>query len=408
VLPRAAPWCLAVIVLLLGALAWHLPSWSRVKTRERLCLALCLWWAVSAARAPDPKTSLLTALVLSLIVGATLYGAEGAEAQTRNTKARIAHGILLLFGVCAVGAVFEEATGLAGRRFVLSLFPKWTPVDPLIQVVNGRVVALPTYMSNRNIGSFMLLFWPAALIGAVWARASSKGVVLPLVLCAAAFAIGLSEHQTSKVALLVSLGVFAIYRTAPDIAHRGAIAAWIATTLLILPIVWALATLGAGRTADLQFSAQHRIVIWQETARRVAEHPILGHGLGATRQETRLQENAPREPARRSSANPAFSASVDTHAHNVFLQVWYEQGVIGALLLALAGLPVLHTIARAPHGVRPFLGAGFATIVAIASLSWSMTSHWFAAALALSGVALALARAYAESNPPALTATDRA
>ena len=78
--------------------------------------------------------------------------------------------------------------------------------------------------------------------------------------------------------------------------------------------------------------------------------------------------------------------STNRHAHNVFLQAWYETGVIGSVLLMLAGLPIIGWIGRAPISARPLLAAAFAGGVLAASFSYSLLASWFLASFVITAL----------------------
>jgi O-antigen ligase len=122
-------------------------------------------------------------------------------------------------------------------------------------------------------------------------------------------------------------------------------------------------------------------VIWGSTSLRVLEKPLLGHGLASTRV---LDEMA--RPLQGKLAGTDISDGTNMHAHNVFLQAWYETGAIGGVLLFLAGLPVLGWLRARSDRTAPYLFAAFAASVVVASLSWSLVASWYIATFGLVAV----------------------
>jgi hypothetical protein len=67
----------------------------------------------------------------------------------------------------------------------------------------------------------------------------------------------------------------------------------------------------------------------------------------------------------------------------VFFQSWYELGITGALLIALAGAALVLRIFVLPVDTQPFAAAAFSTVAAIAAFAWGMWQTWLMCAVAL-------------------------
>lgn len=78
-----------------------------------------------------------------------------------------------------------------------------------------------------------------------------------------------------------------------------------------------------------------------------------------------------------------FASAPGEHAHNLFLQTWYELGLIGAILLALAGAAIALRMRRLPKDIQPFAAASFAAFFGIAAFAWSIWQTWFMCAIGL-------------------------
>ena len=93
----------------------------------------------------------------------------------------------------------------------------------------------------------------------------------------------------------------------------------------------------------------------------------------------------------------------NVHAHNAYVQVWYEAGAVGVVLLLSIGLLVIGVISRTPQRVQPLLSATFASHALVAAFGFSVWAPWLlssfvlAAIFASPGVALALRDPYARS-----------
>jgi O-antigen ligase len=150
-------------------------------------------------------------------------------------------------------------------------------------------------------------------------------------------------------------------------------------------------------------SARARIIIWQYTADRTLERPLLGIGVKST-SALRDQEKHIRKAEKPDGF--VLARGTGQHAHNIFLQTWFELGLIGAILLALAGAAVVLRIAVLPLVAQPFGLATFTAFAAIAAFAWGMWQTWFICAIGLAPLYLRLAAAAAESRPKPMQGQD--
>ena len=132
---------------------------------------------------------------------------------------------------------------------------------------------------------------------------------------------------------------------------------------------------------------QHRIVIWDYTAEETLKAPVLGIGaymtyvLGPARNKTAVR--APGEH---------YKKTLSRHAHNVYLQTWFELGAIGAVLLMAAGLAVLGAIRQLPVvSGQPIALATFAAGATMMASSYGMWQTWYLSLFGFAAVALAVA-----------------
>ena len=93
--------------------------------------------------------------------------------------------------------------------------------------------------------------------------------------------------------------------------------------------------------------------------------------------------------------------TVGFHAHNAFLQTWYELGVVGAILLLAAGSAVIGYIGQLARNLQPFMLAEFAAFFAIAATGWGMWQSWLMALTGLAALYAVLAVNFARGTAPA-------
>jgi O-antigen ligase len=155
----------------------------------------------------------------------------------------------------------------------------------------------------------------------------------------------------------------------------------------------------------LPMSSHHRMTIWGFTGRHIAEKPLWGWGMEASRAIPGADEEVQvwRYDSDGQRTNVGLKEPLlPLHPHNAVLQVWLELGVPGAALLLAFLLVVLAAIARLPRIGRAAASGAVAGTFAIATVSfgfwqsWWQASMWLAAAflvLALHGVGATVAAA---------------
>jgi O-antigen ligase len=163
---------------------------------------------------------------------------------------------------------------------------------------------------------------------------------------------------------------------------------WCLAFLLVVPLALAAFKAQLHEAEWLQFSAKARIILWAYTAEQIPKAPILGIGLTSTRKmdlnpETRLEAIKPKGYVYAWRAGP--------HAHNEFLQTWYELGAIGVVLLMVAGSSVILSVRRLPVPTQAYVLAQITAFVMIAAFAWGMWQSWLMALTGLTALYAALA-----------------
>lgn len=364
-IPRALAIVLPLGALLAAAGAWREGTlrWPpRVPTI--LVVALLAWGGLSAIWALHP------ALVRSAwgptaglgITGVVLLGV----ARDIENDARLRIGIALAGGVVMALAL---------------LFIEWTS-SLLFEKSLGALIYMGrpfhTFIFNRGAASLAILLWPAAY--AVHLRFGRRAAAA---LVAAAFLI---IAPFDSLAAVVGLGMglvvwlVAAWRPRPAaIVLAGAIVAG-AAAIPVLPRVPAVVALA--HRHEMPVSIFHRLNIWRFAGEAVAQRPLLGWGLNASR-------NMPGG----SELSPSGQSRLPLHPHNAFLQWWLELGAVGAalgtafLLAAIGGAMRLDpggTDRRLPQAAALATIAS-ATLVAAVGYgiwqAWWLAVLWIAAAL---------------------------
>jgi exopolysaccharide production protein ExoQ len=308
-----------------------------------LALASCLW-------APDPLEGLdgIARTAAAGLAGlAVLSKALRLEnVQTEKLKTALLNGFL-------VGLAILLAEMLSGLVMATH--------DSLFVRLFGEPAASVSYLNRSK--TVLALLLPLALTLA-WRRFGALAAVAIAVACAVAFVTG--ESMAAALALAAAIAGAAAFR----IANSRAIAAILAACVLAAPLATTLPVFDTlAHRRDLTVSIYHRASIWQFVGARVAEKPILGWGMHASRTMPGGHDKI-----------SGTAEQIPLHPHNAPLQIWLELGGIGAALMA-ALLAFLAINCNGPPLRRTVLGATLVTAVVIASLSYGMWQGWWFATL---------------------------
>lgn len=398
VAPLSAPIVLALAVaapILLsprGALLRDLRAWSL----PVLCLAAaCIYllinttWSLTPVLAYRNVAMIAVAAIVLHVIARTMpsIGREDARAMAAGFYAGYAASALFL----SVEILFENPVRLS----ILRLFPELIPRERGMVVANGVVERLPEFFLNHRMAALAFLIWPALLVASRLGNSLPSRATLVACLSPAVVAIAASAHETSKVALAGSAAVASGYMLAPRLVKPALAAAWIVACVAVVPVATMAYDMKLQLAEWLPLSARHRIVIWGVTSGQVADAPVLGHGVGSAREIKKEYEEQPTyEPG------TPFKQSTGLHAHNAYLQVWFETGAVGAALLLGIGLAILGAISRMPAQIQAALYAAFAGNALLAASSFSVWASWFVASHALTAVMAMLAWRLSETGRP--------
>ncbi len=216
----------------------------------------------------------------------------------------------------------------------------------------------------------LALLYAGATAWTVWALAgtAAKAVLLPGV--AVGLLLWLSHARVARVAAAVSVLVMI---TAPLTFAR----------LDRLPSL-------TERADAVKVSAGHRLMIWSFVGDRIAERPLAGWGLDASRAI----------PGGRDPIRPG-ETWLPLHPHNAPLQLWLELGAPGVALAALlvAWLWLGLGAARWPRLFAAAAGASLFVAIVACLATYGIWQEWWLGALMFSlFLVLVMARAAAPAD----------
>ena len=403
--PRVSPALLALSVV--APVAWIWDERARISWRKPsavvnglslvgVYLLINASWSLSPA---DAYAIVTLFFIFVAILHVTLSALNGVE----PTGLR-AMGAGFVAGTAVAGAVlcFEVLSEQWAHRLLMSYVPQLR-IDPRrMQIDAGWVTYVMPHLLNRSMTMLALFFWPAILAINQLALPHRQRLLLVAVLSLVVPAIFWSDHETSKLAFAAAAVIYAIARFFPLLANRLTIAAWMAATLLVVPLTALAYDNQLYQAGWLPQSARHRIVIWGYTSAQVAKAPLVGVGISTARAlHDPNNANLPRAPG----TEIAFAIAL--HSHNAYLQVWYEAGAVGALFLLGIGLLVLRKMAQAATAIQPHLHATFASCAVLAGSSFSIWAPWFMAALVLTPILVMLGKLLCPARPQSAIAKQR-
>jgi len=225
----------------------------------------------------------------------------------------------------------------------------------------------------------MFNLWPSLLALRLIETGTRRPFFSGALLLAVAVPIFLSEHQSSQLALVASIPVFCVAQRWPLALIRSLAVLWCLAFVLVLPADFLMYKANLHMVDWLPKSFRARVIIWEYTAERVMDHPWLGVGADSTRvlKEPRTIDTAEQPPGF------IYPRTIGWHAHDLFLQTWFELGVVGAILIAFAGAMVALRMSLLPLETQPFAAASFTVFMAIVAFGWGMWQTWLICAIAL-------------------------
>lgn len=350
---------LPVLICLAGAAALR-PSLLRQALETRplalLLLALLLGW-IALSGAWSPAGPPVQAVKIAAIAGLGLMFAAAAGADPDSRRLARA-GALAAVIVMAILLAVEAVWGLPLNR----------AAQPHAEIGDlGR-------NGSRATSVVVATVWAAAS-GLLAEGGTARTNAARALLAAAALLSFQFDQLATLVAFAAGLGVYALALAAPRLAPlaiSGGLAAW----MLAAPFITPLALSNQRLVDALPLSWAARAGIWDYVCARILEQPWVGHGLDASRAVT----------DRIAVRGDLDMRAVPVHPHSASLQIWFETGLVGALLAAGALIAGGLWLSRALGHDRTTAAAACAALAAIgviANVSYSLWAEWWLATMAL-------------------------
>lgn len=371
-------WAALVILSAVWALAvlWT----SRVGWRQLplpLTVAMC-WWVLTPAWSPYAASSLLMLIpgFITLIIGVALVTAVPLDEFIRR-------GALVLRSVLAGSVLFEVAVALYGHA-VYPVGAAVTPNTPIEMAWSRALFFVPGARIQGLVGNANLLGMLALvlLIIAVWRMFASRNwrTISLFDAIVSSFILVRTLSATVTVALIivvVAVGLAALARRTGRGWRVGFVAALVSimTGVGVAIAMWPTVAGLLGKSPDMT----HRFDIWRAVAERIADRPLVGHGYVGWWP----------------SWEPWFAIhTIDgvpmLQAHNVWLDLTMQTGMVGAVAFAVALVGIVWMLWRAfVESPRSVAAVPFLVMVALTVQSFSesrMLIEWGFASVVAFGV----------------------
>ena len=394
---RTVPFVFAVAVagfLVAAAVRGNLKSAVPQRAPVTLHLAAFLLYALlSAVWAMDPAG---TALAVSLAILVALGAIALMQLLADESYANLLHmgeGVWAAYLAALLYLAIEIATGQGIKLWIFNLIglSQADLSHPGYFAWSGnRLVAISDEDLKRNMAPVTLFLWSAVLC-ALGSFTRERGRALAIVMVVVAGAVvALATHGTSKLAFAGALIVFAAAWRAPRLTGRLVVLGWVIACVAVLPAALIAHRIDLHNATWLEPSTRHRIIIWNYTAEQVLKAPWLGVGAHTTYVLGPQLEQTLKTPP-----DEQFRRTLSTHSHSVYLQTWFELGLVGATLLTLLGLAILQAIRALAVPLQRYAYATFASAAIMAASSYGMWQIWF---IAMFGLCAALFALGAELN----------
>ena len=351
--------------------------WPRASAPLLLCAGLFGWALLSISWSAEARFGAGTALAL---LGLLLLAAMAARALAEDEAAHLRRMVPALVAGLGLGIALLAFDHASGNMFRLAIrgFPEWSE-----RITFGLKPAV----------SVVALLLPALLVLPGISRGTRAGLMVAGVIVALWL-----PGESAKIAAIVGIAVAVMARAVPGLVSR-LMAAGLALAVIAAPLAFSVVLSTAPDVSRLPASAAHRVLIWDFTTNRIAERPVLGWGMEASRSLPGSQDPFDQATLRRFSLTQAeergafwqVAQRLPLHPHNGALHIWLETGVVGAVLAA--GLLAALALAAGGLALAPAALGALASGVVTGMLSFGIWQPWWIASALLAAVTVsALAR----------------
>jgi len=367
----AAAGLFALAALPLRTLVTHL---RKPELATVLAIAAIIWLAISYTWSPyrDPDEVLKLVLLTPFFILVPVAAARIRLGDLTLARAGFLMSLASILTLIAIEAIMGGDLTRSYKLDVEGYDPARTDIQIRVDLVLSRG-ATPAIMLA---GIAVILLWSHRIL-ALQVMAALAAILTIVI------ALAFSVHANAA-ALAAAVIVAACCWKWPTATLRLALAGF-AVLILAGPFLFAglLAATGPEFGQTLPMSWEWRLEIWNFALEKIAQAPLAGHGIGASRELGEI-----------TTLRGYDISLLPLHAHNASLTIWLETGLIGAglfsgTLIALAAAS--GRIAVAPR-LAMMLGFAFTVWAVNVFFSYGIWQEWHHGALALAVAAAFIAR----------------
>ena len=352
-----------------------------------------LYAALSAFWAVDPMLSLRSVALLGMLILGTLALVRLFAHEFLANLLHMSEGLWIGFLIGLTYLLIETLSGQSLKIWLyntIGISAADLKHPGYFLWSGGRLISVSLDDLKHSIAPIPVFLWPTLLALRIslpreWRMFAAAGLVL-----VAGVTVFLATHGSSKTAFIAGFITFLGALWALHATARAVKLGWLVLCFAVLPAVLVAHRIDLHNAHWLGQSTRHRIIIWNHTAEQALRTPIRGMGANSTYvlgpQLRSTTVNSPGEALERTLAQ---------HAHNIYLQTWFELGLVGIVLLSIVGLSVLDTIAYLKSELQPYAYATFVSATVTASSSYGLWQIWFLAMFGFAASFFALASSLA-------------
>lgn len=351
-------------------------------------ILFCGYAALSALWSFDPYSSATSAAAMLCILLATFYISSSLSRamadMSPNRRLRFLRAIPI---GCSVAIFYLFAEALWDNRvakYFVTKFPELAgDLGAGFIVQDGKVSNLNPFYDNRNVASIVMFAVPFFVSLWIWLKSPLQIWGTTLMSVALLIVVFSSENETAKLALLSAVLIWVLAYTQWRWTFIAFTVAFSAAVVFAVPLAKVPYGLFLHQHKSLPYSARDRVLIWDYTAHAVAKNPVFGIGARSTRHASKFK-------TQNSKITKPFTRRSAWHAHNMYLQTWYELGAIGAILLLGFGLAIIHRLRPMRASIQPW-GLSLASVILVyAGVGWGFWQTWWQGALAFTVIGIVI------------------
>ena len=311
------------------------------------------WTALSVAWTPFPELTLpRLAATAATVIAAAVIIAHLPERRARSYLYLLPSGVALTAVATTGLALLGSARFRGGTEFDPSLLER--------SVLTVAVLLWPAVGALAAFARWRIAAALAALVGACLIAADARIAMAVFGAAALAFTIGAgNSRRLGNVLAVVFAGLVVLAPLLP---------------FVLAPLARSLPPVGASTVAAM--------TDWRDLIAGDLARLVTGHGLDSARLGVTLGFLPPHTP------------------RSMLFEVWYDLGLLGALMLAtLFAFGLRAAGDAAPHVAPPLLGGLVATL-AIAIFGVATAELWFVTLVSLQAIAFGLVARSSRSSRP--------